>query len=457
MKRNIIDLSTKISFAKLILKGLIKGVHRFFAQPIPIALVVQMKKGGPVHFVDPYDFIAEKENEIMDYIESQRIDVNPFPEWITYQEEVLLDEPLPHNALWFAKPTLDKVSNEIIQQWLRSAQDMFCVDFANRRDTVNREARWAIEHFERYVIRNIIENRGIDLPIGPILQHLVDISGALEEGERATGSLVYIQDEDIDKCEYIAKLAVNPPLKAIKLSRKLLTITQPGTALLSDGGVLLGVIKDNNLPGLRVTFREGLGQLKCGDESICRFKDRTLISNALKIDLSALESVLEKRKVSPEQKKAMLHFVRSIVEHARRTMHGCTLVLDFRKEIKPLTPVGQNITEPLNLTDASGIELACQMAQVDGALHIDLKPSLHAFSCILPYRFDDEVKHASAARGARFNSALCFSHNEPETVTLVVSEDGPMSVFEKGHVLNHVNEPNEIEDREVMPASSVSR
>jgi len=454
MKRSTIDLSAKISLSKMILKGLIKGVHRFFAQPMPVALVVQMKKGGPVHFLDPFDFITEKESEIMDYIQSERIDEKPFPDFITYQEEELADEPLPHNAIWFAQPTLDNVSNEIIHQWLRSAQEMFFVDFNNYSGSVSREARWAIEHFERYVIRNIIEARGIELPVGPILQHLLDLSGALEEGERATGSVVYVQQEDLHKCELIAKLAVTPPLKAIKLSRKLLTITQPGTAMLSDGVLLLGVVKDSNLPGLRVDFNEGLGQLKVGKESICRVKDKTIISNPLKLDLSALDFVLERRNASPGQKKAMLHFVKNIVEHARHSMHGCTLVLDFRKEIKPLTPVGQNLTAPLNLTNESGIELACQMAQVDGALHIDLTPSLHAFSCILPYRFEVEVRDATAARGARFNSALCFSQNEPETVTLVVSEDGPMSVFEKGHVLNMVHDPNDIEDRQVEMAGA---
>ena len=35
-------------------------------------------------------------------------------------------------------------------------------------------------------------------------------------------------------------------------------------------------------------------------------------------------------------------------------------------------------------------------------------------------------------------------------MTLVVSEDGPMSVFEKGHVLNMRHEPKDVEDREVL-------
>ncbi len=449
MKKSNMDLHAKQKLSKRLLQGLIKGINRFFAQPMPVALVVQFQEDGPVHFFDPYEFLTDKQTEIVKYIQSGKVEEKPFADFVTYQEE-LADEPLPHNAVWFGKPTLDKVSNEIIREWLFCAQDMLSVDFNKYAGYLSREAKWAIEHFERHVIKNVVIDRNIDLPLGSIIQHLVELSGALEEGESASGSLLYVQKEDIGKYDFIAKLANHVPLSATKLARKLLTITQPGTALLSDGKVILGVVVDKDLSCLQADFNEGAGQLRVGKELICRFKDKTIISNPMPVDLSALESVLERRKVSGEQKKAMVHFVKNIVEHARHSMHGCTLVLDFRKNINALSPIGQNLSEPLDLKTQKGIELACQMAQVDGALHIDLAPSLHAFSCILPYRFETECKDATAARGARFNSALCFSSNEPETVTLVVSEDGPMSVFEKGHVLNMRHEPKDVEDREVL-------
>ena len=154
--------------------------------------------------------------------------------------------------------------------------------------------------------------------------------------------------------------------------------------MLSDGKVILGSSCRQGFILLASRFQRRSRSTRVGKELICRFKDKTIISNPMPVDLSALESVLERRKVSGEQKKAMVHFVKNIVEHARHSMHGCTLVLDFRKNINALSPIGQNLSEPLELKTQRGIELACQMAQVDGALHIDLTPRSTRLAAFCP-------------------------------------------------------------------------
>ncbi|BCL60968.1 hypothetical protein DGMP_16610 [Desulfomarina profundi] len=73
--------------------------------------------------------------------------------------------------------------------------------------------------------------------------------------------------------------------------------------------------------------------------------------------------------------------------------------------------------------------LAGALAKVDGALHIRTDLQLHSFACLLD---GHRIKNENRARGARYNSALRFTAQYPETIVVVVSADRPVSVFRQG-------------------------
>jgi hypothetical protein len=47
------------------------------------------------------------------------------------------------------------------------------------------------------------------------------------------------------------------------------------------------------------------------------------------------------------------------------------------------------------------------------------------------------VPNENRARGARYNSALRFTAQHPETIVVVVSSDRPVSIFQKGEKIDH--------------------
>ena len=75
------------------------------------------------------------------------------------------------------------------------------------------------------------------------------------------------------------------------------------------------------------------------------------------------------------------------------------------------------------------LELAKALSRVDGALHIGRDLHLHGFACLLD---GQAVPGENRARGARFNSALRFTAQHPDLLTIVVSADRPASVIQGG-------------------------
>ena len=90
---------------------------------------------------------------------------------------------------------------------------------------------------------------------------------------------------------------------------------------------------------------------------------------------------------------------------------------------------GQKLTDPLDLTKYNHLSLTQSLAKVDGALHIGRDLKLHAFACLLD---GESIRGEDRARGARFNSALRFTHAHKNILVVVVSADRPVSVIQEG-------------------------
>ena len=108
------------------------------------------------------------------------------------------------------------------------------------------------------------------------------------------------------------------------------------------------------------------------------------------------------------------------------------MVLDLNEPITHIA--GQNLQQPLDLERSNLLDLACDLARVDGALQIGSDRKLHRFACL----FDGPaIANEDRARGARYNSALRFTACHPNTVIIVVSADRPVSVIRNGY--EHMN------------------
>lgn len=79
------------------------------------------------------------------------------------------------------------------------------------------------------------------------------------------------------------------------------------------------------------------------------------------------------------------------------------------------------------------LDMAKDLAKLDGALHIGADRHLQGFACLLDGR---ALAGENRARGARFNSALRFSALNPQVIVIVVSVDRPVSVIQQGVELN---------------------
>ena len=174
-------------------------------------------------------------------------------------------------------------------------------------------------------------------------------------------------------------------------------------------------------------FYGKIGFLKVGGETICSFQDGSYSSNTYRARLYEIEEALLDFDLEPEVRSDMFQIVAELVHTAEDQMYGCTFVIDLADQ--PTATSGQALVPPVNLCQPEKLRLAAGLAKVDGALHIRADLHLYAFACLLD---GHRVENEDRARGARYNSALRYTAQHPETIVVVVSSDRPVSIFQQG-------------------------
>ena len=140
-----------------------------------------------------------------------------------------------------------------------------------------------------------------------------------------------------------------------------------------------------------------------------------------------LRAIQIRRHVDRTDPYELLRIVRGILDRAGRRRHGCSMVLDFCDP--PVALSGQQLGETLDLRIPEYLAFAQSVTKVDGALHIGVDGRLHGFACLLDGR---SVPTEDRSRGARFNSALRFTAQNPDVIVVVESSDRPVSVIHGG-------------------------
>lgn len=339
---------------------------------------------------------------------------------------------------WFTEHHPDLCSTGPTQRWLEYAAGLLAQDVMagseSRLTTSSHVLREYATHAVRdYMVdmRNEIFGWDTRIRVYPVLDTVLSLSLALEEGRSAKGELVFVEPTDLPAVPFLARFPASqrPLLENIKHVRKLLqAVERPGLKLVSDGVAIVGVAS-GVLPQATVTaeFREGHGFIHLGGEKVASFAGGSFQSTNRQAKLVQVEELLLESVLSPEDQDRLFKAVTALVHHAQAKKHGCTLLLDLTE--CPLGVTGQHLERPIDLAEPENLKLARALARVDGALHIGGDGMLYGFACLLDGL---SVPGENLARGARFNSAIRFTAQHPGIAVVVVSADRPVSVLQNG-------------------------
>lgn len=338
---------------------------------------------------------------------------------------------------WFTEHHPDFCSTGPSICWLEHALWRFAHDVANGAERYSGISGHFLKEYATHAVRDhIIDcmNRliGWDTPlrIYPVLDAVLMISETREEGAWPEGLLLFT-DPRQEELDYLIRFDadVRPQLHHYRHVRKMLqSVEKANRYLLSDGRAILGICGSTRPRfSIGAEFFGRRGFLKVNNDTVCSFADGRFTSTNYRPVLVQLEELLLEYDLEQNQRFFLFRIVTSLVYHAQRHKHGCTIVLDLNE--KPEAISGYILNPPLDLGKPSMLHMSKSLAKVDGALHIGADLHLHGFASLLDGR---TYAGEDRARGARYNSALRYSHEHPKVIVIVVSADMPVSVLHRG-------------------------
>ncbi len=339
---------------------------------------------------------------------------------------------------WFTEHHPNLCSAGPSECWLEHALWRFAHDVANGAERYSGISGYFLKEYATHAVRDHIIDRmnrliGWDTPlrIYPVLDAILMISETREEGSWPEGQLLFIDPRMTHEVEYLIEFDhdARPQLSHYRHVRKMLqSVEHANRYLVSDGRSVLGICGGKR-PAFFVCaeFFGRRGFLKVNNDKICSFSDGRFSSTNYRPTLVQLEELLLEQDLEQSQRFFLFRIVTGMVYHAQRNKHGCALVLDLNKE--PEDIAGYVLKPPLDLSKPAMLHMAKSLAKVDGALHIGADLHLHGFASLLDGR---TYTGEDRARGARYNSALRYSHEHPNVIVVVVSADMPVSVLFRG-------------------------
>jgi hypothetical protein len=124
---------------------------------------------------------------------------------------------------------------------------------------------------------------------------------------------------------------------------------------------------------------------------------------------------------------------------------GIGAILVYRPDDSPGPPVENRLPKPPTLRISRASQLAPlrhALAQIDGAAIFDVDGVLRQLGArLVPSAASEQTVQAFG--GTRHTSARRYSYDDPFATVIVVSEDGPVTVFRNGGVLGHSSDPTE--------------
>lgn len=339
-------------------------------------------------------------------------------------------------AIWYAELPPDLCHPESIRLWLLEAARCLSAELALGLRSQVHSSRITLENYSLYAIEHFIANeyemrrrRPPQLHIMEVLETLAALSLEREESTPISGEILFADTMEGQPLQ----LAFDPRPSMLdrKHLSKLFLGLWKGVSLASCGREIWGIGRREELRLellLRAEFESGVGGLFLGGELIeqdielCTLSAGRLQARRINPQLPGLMRTLKRCGFTNEETRSLDRNLSILCSEINRHHHGATIVLETGA--KSLTLSGQAVT-PTRLD----IQALRALSEVDGALHLDREGRLKGFGCLL-----DGMASAreDRARGARYNSALRFTETHEDCLVVVISADGPISVFRKG-------------------------
>lgn len=440
------------------LVGLRDGLS-LFSGPSRTAIIFAVKSDDQLHIYDPQNLLRGHEPKLHAVYRQNHGWCQPFDgstfrslhNYIEIQDNLRLDGLLCNGGssasvyyqMWFTEhhPHLCSVLPTLC--WLEHAVLRISHDIANDSTLYTGISGNFLREYATHAIHDcILDKAGLSLGpdfhihIYPILETVLGVSKTNEEGLRPHGRLTFVEPRFLDTIPWLATFKPNerPSLDNFKHVRKLLqAVEHSPRALVADGKQVIG-IAEGQLTDFRISadFRGKLGFLSVAGEPICSFHDGRYSSDTHQAKLVELEEALLDYELGGETGSDMFTIISSLVHFAEDNKFGCSFVIDLAP--LPTAISGQALSPPINLRHPRELALAAGLAKVDGALLLRADLHLHGFACLLD---GHRVANEDRSRGARYNSALRFTAQHPDTLVVVVSADRPVSIFRHGREITN--------------------
>lgn len=456
--------------------GLVEGIRRF-AGPMRVAFLRYQPSDFSLHLVDP-DGLFTGQPGLLETIKKSYVSWSDEEkeQWLRFGRDVVIGDmhgetiKVPAHSLrrqdrltsgiWFASlPNDAEWTRSLFRQYLLEAKyytGLLLNNKTERAPTASEALKHSLARFDfRAVVREVrarLSSNFNEETVVKLLRSFLAISRSREEGSRANGTLsVHPEPTTVSDDQIFQFSETGVLLEHSKHLGKVLSLSDTPTAIELDGkDALKGevavpsgkyVLCDEtkavamaagSLPegSLALQLVHGRGRL-----SAVRERDGILSADLIayiedgRFHARTVNSTeyLKRSLADDELAECTLQAVTTIARSARQRGHGCILVIDEQAPQRRVAYApGDWLEEPLSLDDEASLSLAELASKVDGACMMDRSGSFYAFGCILS---GEASEKEDRGRGARHNSAIRYTESFEGSLAIVVSEDGPVTVF----------------------------
>lgn len=413
--------------------ALSKGFSEYLRSSTRVAALYATNMDGPIFVYDPRRLLSEHRDALKQYLSTATAWRS---EPITFAGGQVIDAPVLDRLLcsafrgrivpfqlWIAELPEPDPHADVIRSWLSQAilaweletndSDNF-MHTQSTRLMLEAGARGAVEAAIQRLYRKQSETT-LAMRVDRIIDLLIVLSRSFEEKKQHNGRIAFqekVQDLSVRLAEPIS-------LGDQKHIGKLLTVTGSGVWLIADDKFAYGYSAEVPDHDLLATLIGGLCGLHVKDAGVGQIDRGSFQATEYIPDLDKIKDMLGGTNE--------LHMsVQDIILNARKGSHGASIIVDVTQ---PTMALGGNVLNP-QLSHYESHFVLGRMSKVDGAIHLDANGSVIAFGCILDGIRDSEREKSS--RGSRFNSAIRFTRQNPSSLAIVVSEDGPVSFIKDG-------------------------
>lgn len=440
----------------LLIFWVVEGVRRGltnFAGTTEVSLILRREEFGNGFFVDDQQLLSRLDRDMLSTPINQK---KAWNEEYLVVNKVFRWRVIPNGRKrgqqyeWFVR-TKAFIDARIIKMWLDIATNVLHKGLESNSVDSSALSTLFLENLGPSIVGSILADLSRFQPdqmrqfkVTDALKMCARLSLSKEEGSSPTGNISFFDFVAKESLDLLLKFDQSIQFSDTKRIGKILQSVRKGGSLLSDYSGVIGISSKEcpDRKAVLVSFTKGSGWVSCDEQVICRIVDGQFRSAQVVDALNEIENALQ-----PDANEQCVQRVGGIVKYSVADRHGCTIVIDFAEP--PAVIPGERLNEPLNWTESS--DVVKNMAKIDGAMHLDGEGRLLAFGCLL----DGQASLLEdRSRGARFNSALRFSQANADVCVIVVSSDGPLTIFRSGKVIH--SDPFSRVDYYVVPEYGVN-